>query len=175
MQKHLDLTRQRLQSFAQKLSGLFYTELLPLQMSSFAAPGRIPFADASQANYTPVSVGVKLGPLWSTHWFRVHAALPDSWQGQEVHLLWDSSSEACVWMEGSPVQGLTGSFSSWADDSLRREFCITPSAAVGDVVEIVSNDPAAPHSIENLAHMVGTIPYELTCRLGPRAQRVLVD
>ena len=50
-----------------------------------------------------------------------------------------------------------------------------PEAAVGDEVEILSPDPAAPHSVENLARLAGTIPYEITCRLGARARRVLVD
>ena len=50
-----------------------------------------------------------------------------------------------------------------------------PAAAVGDEVEIISPEPAAPHSVENLARLAGTIPYEITCRLGRRARRVLVD
>jgi len=50
-----------------------------------------------------------------------------------------------------------------------------PEAKVGDEVEIISPDPAAPHSVENLARLAGTIPYELTCRLGRRVRRVLVD
>jgi alanine racemase len=50
-----------------------------------------------------------------------------------------------------------------------------PSARVGDEVEIISADPAAPHSVENLARLAGTIPYEITCRLGQRVRRVLVD
>jgi len=50
-----------------------------------------------------------------------------------------------------------------------------PDAAVGDEVEIVSDDPAAPHSVESLARLAGTIPYEITSRLGRRAERILVD
>ena len=50
-----------------------------------------------------------------------------------------------------------------------------PEARVGDEVEIISPDPAAPHSAENLARLAGTIPYEITCLLGRRARRVLVD
>lgn len=50
-----------------------------------------------------------------------------------------------------------------------------PAAKIGDEVEIVSNDPAAPHSVENLARLAGTIPYEITCRLGRRVHRKLVD
>ena len=50
-----------------------------------------------------------------------------------------------------------------------------PDARVGDEVEIISPDPASPHSLENLARLAGTIPYELSCRLGRRVRRVLVD
>jgi alanine racemase len=45
----------------------------------------------------------------------------------------------------------------------------------GDEVEIISPDPTAPHSVENLARLAETIPYEVTCRLGGRSKRVLVD
>ena len=48
-------------------------------------------------------------------------------------------------------------------------------ARPGDEVEIISSDPAAPHSVENLARLAGTIPYEVTCRLGGRVERVLVE
>jgi alanine racemase len=46
-----------------------------------------------------------------------------------------------------------------------------PRARAGDEVEIISSDPAAPHSVENLARLAGTIPYEVTCRLGGRMER----
>jgi alanine racemase len=50
-----------------------------------------------------------------------------------------------------------------------------PSAAVGDEVEIISSDPSAAHSLENLARQAETIPYEIMCRLGQRVRRFLVD
>lgn len=49
-----------------------------------------------------------------------------------------------------------------------------PNVRIGDVVEIMSDHPEEPHSVENLARLAGTIPYEITCRLGARIQRVLV-
>jgi len=42
-------------------------------------------------------------------------------------------------------------------------------------VEIISNDPANPHSAENLARLCSTITYEIITRLGNRARRVLED
>ena len=60
-------------------------------------------------------------------------------------------------------------------DQVILDLTDVPQAQVGEPVEIVSSDPAAPHSVENLARLCGTIPYEVTSRLGPRVRRVLVD
>ena len=60
-------------------------------------------------------------------------------------------------------------------DQVTVDLTDCPVAQVGDEVEIISDDPAAPHSVENLSHLAGTIPYEITCRLGRRVRRVLVD
>jgi alanine racemase len=49
-----------------------------------------------------------------------------------------------------------------------------PEAKVGDEVEVVSPDVAAPNSVENLARLADTIPQEITCGLGTRVRRVTV-
>ncbi len=50
-----------------------------------------------------------------------------------------------------------------------------PEAQLGDVVEIITPDPDAPNSVENIARLAGTIPNEVITALGHRAKRVLVD
>ena len=50
-----------------------------------------------------------------------------------------------------------------------------PGAQMGDEVEVISPDPSAPHSVENLARLAETIPHEVCCRLGGRLRRVLVE
>ena len=50
-----------------------------------------------------------------------------------------------------------------------------PEVNVGDQVEIISPDPSQPNSVENLAKLANTIPYEIICRLGRRVRRSLVD
>lgn len=60
-------------------------------------------------------------------------------------------------------------------DQVILDLTDAPAAQVGDEVEIISNDPAAPHCVESLARLARTIPYEITCRLGRRVRRVLVD
>ena len=52
-------------------------------------------------------------------------------------------------------------------DQIAVDLTDVPETPVGAVVEIISPDPTAPHSVENLARLAGTIPYEITSRLGP--------
>lgn len=44
----------------------------------------------------------------------------------------------------------------------------------GDRVVIIDSDPAADNSVEALAMKIGAIPYELTCGIGARVQRLLI-
>jgi alanine racemase len=60
-------------------------------------------------------------------------------------------------------------------DQLILDVTDVPDARLGDEVELISPDPAAPWSVENLARLAGTIPYEITCALGGRIRRVLVE
>ena len=60
-------------------------------------------------------------------------------------------------------------------DQILVDLTDVPQAAVGDEIEILSPDPRAPNSVENLARLANTIPYEITCRLGNRVRRTLVD
>ena len=50
-----------------------------------------------------------------------------------------------------------------------------PTVKLGDEVEIISPDPEAPNSVENLARLNDTISHEITTRLGSRIRRVLVE
>lgn len=48
------------------------------------------------------------------------------------------------------------------------------AAQVNDEVEIISAQPSAANSVESLARIAGTIPYEILTRLGSRIERRLV-
>lgn len=60
-------------------------------------------------------------------------------------------------------------------DQILVDLTEVPDASVGDEVEIISPRPGAPNSLENLARLAGTIPYEILCRLGSRIRRELVE
>jgi len=81
------------------------------------------------------------------------------------------SNRASVRVGGrdAPIRGRV------AMDQIIVDLADAPQARVGDEVEVISPDPAAPHSVAALAGLADTIPYEITCRLsGPRVRRVFV-
>jgi alanine racemase len=62
-----------------------------------------------------------------------------------------------------------------AMDQVIVDLTEVPSARIGDEVEVISFDPSAPHSVESLARISDTIPYEITCGFGGRIRRVAVQ
>eukprot|EP00871_Galdieria_phlegrea_P001735 jgi/Galph1/2562/GphlegSOOS_G1192.1 len=79
------------------------------KLEVFSTQDRIPFETAKEGTFQPTKVGESFGPVWSTHWFRVAIKIPQYMEGKEVHLIWNSNSEALAWTEdGTPLQGLVG-------------------------------------------------------------------
>lgn len=142
MQKHLEITRRRVQAFKGQLAERLYTQTASVKLSTYVALGRITFDEAMRGDYRPCQIGEIFRPLWSTHWFRVEIHIPNAWQGQEVHLRWDSSSEACIWQDGVPLQGLTGSARTGDGDGwdrqkpIRTAYCLTKSAQGGQAITL---------------------------------------
>lgn len=50
-----------------------------------------------------------------------------------------------------------------------------PGVRVGDEVTLIGRDGSGAITVEELAKLAGTIPYEITCRLGKRVKRIYVD
>ncbi len=50
-----------------------------------------------------------------------------------------------------------------------------PGARVGDRVIIIDDRPDQPHSVEALARLLDTVPYEITTMLGNRVRRVAIE
>jgi alanine racemase len=47
-----------------------------------------------------------------------------------------------------------------------------PDVRVGDSITVLDDAPEAPNSVESIARQLGTIPYEITCAIGPRIERI---
>jgi alpha-mannosidase len=74
----------------------------------------IAYADAIAREFTPVAIGHRWGPPWSTTWFRVRGRVPASWSGQKVVAELDLgfagstgfTCEALAWKDGRPWRGV---------------------------------------------------------------------
>ncbi len=64
-------------------------------------------------------------------------------------------------------------------DQIILDITDLPSAKIGDTVTVISNNPDKPNSLDQMAHSIGTIGYELATHLsaggGNRLNRVIVD
>ena len=81
MQKHYEMSRNRLKSFLGQgqMRGRVYPSKAAVNLAIFDAPGRISHAAAMLGNYAPTSVGRILGSQWATHWLRVEIRIPADW------------------------------------------------------------------------------------------------
>lgn len=111
MDRYPDYTRERLRLLIDTLRDRIYPETVRCDPILAAGPtGRISFEQAqSLTGFAPARFDEVLGPAWATWWFRVRARVPQAWDGQPVDLLWDSGSEATLWIDGRAVQGMNPS------------------------------------------------------------------
>src|SRR5260221_8388352 len=138
MQRHPFLTLKRVQKFLSEpeFGGRVFADRAPVRLSVYSAPGRISWTEALAGTYRETCLGEKFGPIWSTHWFRVGIEIPREWAGRPVHLLWDTGSEACVWPDGQPMQGLTRSEFRLAGPSGRKDYRLISNPSRGGRVRV---------------------------------------
>lgn len=59
-------------------------------------------------------------------------------------------------------------------DQLALDLTDLPELHIGDEVVLIDDHPERPNSVPAIARLMGTIPYEVTCLLGERIQRVVM-
>jgi alpha-mannosidase len=110
VQRHPRYTRDRIAQVGERIRALVRADTRDPDALRVAGPvDRIPFEEAERLDYREASLGERFGPLWATYWFRVEATVPPAWAGERVDLEWVSHSEATLWIDGRPVQGLNSS------------------------------------------------------------------
>ncbi|XP_071941386.1 alpha-mannosidase 2C1-like [Antedon mediterranea] len=74
-------------------------------ISTSGQTGRISYETAIGLEYKRATIGQSFGPTWATHWFLICINIPTEWIGKEVHLVWNSNSEAMIWKNGVALKG----------------------------------------------------------------------
>ena len=134
-----DYARERIRQVARRVRALVHADARRWDTLEIAGPvDRIPFGAAAGLRYADARLGMPLGPLWATWWLRLEAAVPAEWAGEPVDLLLHTNSEATLWLDGEPAQGLVSGGGFSRPDARLRE-----RAAAGDriaaAVEIACN------------------------------------
>ncbi|PTY03375.1 hypothetical protein DB346_05700 [Verrucomicrobia bacterium LW23] len=111
MLKHPEYTRDRIRQLVQRLEKKIYQDSVPVTSLTVAGPSlnRMSHAEALQipdSEFREARIGDQFRPEWATFWFRVAAEVPKAWVGERVDFLWDSQSEATLWVDGVSTQGL---------------------------------------------------------------------
>ncbi len=82
---------------------------------------------------------------------------------------WSNMGKVCFKQHVLPVIGRVSM------DLTIVDLTDAPQAGIGDMICLISEKRNDPHSVESMARSLGTIPYEITCALGRRIERILVD
>lgn len=134
MQRYPDYTQQRLKQLGDRMKERIYSQVKPVDRILVSPrTDRITHAAAQTLDYRTTRPGEQFGPLWATFWFRCEASIPGDWKGSRIDLLWESHSEATLWMEGRTIQGLNQDPEQrYRDD--RPDAVLIPRARGGETV-----------------------------------------
>ncbi len=123
---------ERIKQFIDRISKLKYAS--PIQMDAeyiYDKIEPIPYKDAVKAKFKPIKVGAKWGKLWGCAWFRFKGEIPEEFEGLETGALIDLDGEGCVFVNGSPDQGLTNK-TDWYINSGKYYYRLSRKAKAGE-------------------------------------------
>ena len=121
----------------------------PLELSSMSVRGEpIAYADAMGRAFTPIEIGHRWGPPWSTTWFHVRGRVPASWSGQGVVAVFDLgfidatgfTCEALAWKDGRPWRGVDPNHRWLPIDGAEVDFYL--EAAANPITFFAGAEPA---------------------------------
>ena len=119
MEKHPQITLKRIRRALEELQQRLWIDQRPVQVSMYQTPEPDSVYNGDPTTVYPGARSIVPGVHPVDAWFHVEGDYPAAWTGSTVALLMDTSSEALVWVDGAPAQGL---------DANRNDFIITESS-----------------------------------------------
>ena len=100
---------KRAEAFRDHVKQAMYGESVDLMCEYAVSREPVAFKDRLSLSYKPIHAGAKWGEAWESAWFRLSATVPDSFEGKELALLYDTGGESLIFdSNGTPVYALTG-------------------------------------------------------------------
>lgn len=136
MLKHRKLTADRIREFVHSLERLFWTERVALEVKVSPRVERISYAEAMRLKYEPVEPRQEFGPRFATYWFKVKGRVPAAWRNGTVDLIFNTNSEATVWLDGKPAQGLNPAGPAHSPITNRFDFRLPDEVVAGGRLDL---------------------------------------
>ncbi|MCS6770940.1 MAG: glycosyl hydrolase-related protein [Kiritimatiellae bacterium] len=114
--RNYELVVARSLEFFNRLCGRLLADTRPLDLEIAGPMGRVTREAALREPFRPANLGEELGPPWSTYWLKLRGSIPAEWRDRTVVLRFCSGSEALLWLEGAPYQGL-----NWESNPMFRD------------------------------------------------------
>lgn len=136
--QNIRIYERRLVQFVERVREGVFGERAPLALEyTYDKENPIPIDSLSSRSWQSIAVGEQWGELWGSAWFRATGTVPDAFSGQEVVALLDLGSEAALFVDGSPRQGLTDSSRTYGQPEGKRQINLFERATAGERVELL--------------------------------------
>ncbi len=136
--QNVAIYRKRVEQFIDRVVETQFGERVPLSLEyTYDKKNPIPIDSLSSRKWKAISVGDGWGELWGSAWFRVTGTVPKAFKGLEVVALVDVGSEACLFVDGSPRQGLTDSSKKYDQPEGKRQIDLFRNAKGGEKVNLL--------------------------------------
>lgn len=129
----------RLRIWAEQFPKHYYREFASLDLSYYTTMEHLPFEQAVQGPFAPVSAGCKWGRKWEYGWFKTEIAIPEQLAGKRVVFTLNTAEEMLVWVNGKEAGAI---------DKKHRYITLSRCANAGDRYEIYA-ECYAGHGIRN--------------------------
>lgn len=106
MKHDLEHHSQRFSAFAdQVLAPNVYSMRTPLEIAAFQTAEHLPYSQAISREFSPITLGWRFGPVWSTAWFRLTTRVPTEFHGRSAALVFATGTEALLYHAGVARHG----------------------------------------------------------------------
>lgn len=115
---------KRAEAFREHVKESMYGDSIDLTCEYAVSREPVAFKDRLSLRYQPIHEGEKWGESWESAWLRFTATVPESFEGKELVLLYDTGGESLIFdASGTPVYALTGG-SVFAENFAKSRYVI---------------------------------------------------
>lgn len=137
-QRHEKLYYNRIKQAIERVELSIITDSVPLDVTWWNTGKPVEgtsFADRLGGEYKPIKEGDTWGQRWDLAWFHITGTVPPQFDGKEIQLWINITTEGCVYHPDGTAEQHIGYKSIWDDRAIRQYVPLTKSAKAGTPIE----------------------------------------